>query len=65
MAKMSHATKESKSVGLSISSLSLDPCTPATTVAKRRAKGRNLQSEQNGRWLADANLYKKMYTSFK
>jgi len=26
---------------------------------KRRARGRNFQSEQNGRWLADANLYKK------
>ena len=33
--------------------------TPATTVAKRKAQGRNLQSQQNGRWLADANLYKK------
>ena len=33
--------------------------TSATKVDKRRAQGRNSESEQNGRWLADANLYKK------
>ena len=32
-----------------------------TTIAKRKARGRNFQSEQNGRWLADANLYKKIW----
>ena len=35
--------------------------TPATTVAKRRAKGRNSQIEQNKRWLVDAKLYKNLY----
>ena len=52
------------SVGQATSILSHDPSTPATKVAKRRAQGRNSQSEQNGRWLADANLYtKKKHTS--
>jgi hypothetical protein len=31
---------------------------PAARVAKWRAQGKNLQSEQNGHWLANANLYK-------
>ena len=38
---------------------------PATRIAKQRAQSSNLQSEQNGRWVADANLYKKIYMSFK
>ena len=41
--------------------LSHNPRAPATKVVKRRAQGRNSQSEQNGRWLGDANLYKKIY----
>jgi hypothetical protein len=34
-------------------------CTPASMVAKWKAQGRNSQSEQNGCWLADADLYTK------
>jgi hypothetical protein len=56
------------SVGQPIFFLSHDPRTiplqaaylPVTGVAKRRAQGRNSQSEQNGRRLADVNLHKKV-----
>jgi len=41
--------------------LSHDSRTLATMVAKRRAKGRDSQSEQNGRFLAMRNFTKKMY----
>jgi hypothetical protein len=64
LAKMRRATNVSYFVGQPISILSHDPRTLATMVAKRRAQGRNSQSEQNGRWLADAYLYKKIM-SFK
>jgi len=40
-------------------------CRPATKVARWRTHGRNSFSEQNGRWLTDANLYKKIYVRFK
>jgi len=32
---------------------------PARRLAKQRARGRNLQSEQKWRWLADVNFYRK------
>ena len=61
LAEMRRATNLSYSVGQPTSILSHDPRTPATRVAKRRARGRNSQNEQNGRRLAYANLYKKLY----
>jgi hypothetical protein len=58
------ATNVSYSVGRLTSNLQYDLRTPATAVAKRRAQGRNWQSEQDKRWLVDANL-KKKYMSFQ
>jgi len=52
LAKMRHATNISYFVGKPISILSHDPCTLATMVTKRKAKSRNSQSEEKGRWLA-------------
>jgi len=60
---MPRVTNLSYSVGQPLTILSHDPRTfppradlPVTRVAKKRDEGMNLQSELNGRWLADANL---------